>query len=1101
MTGTTGAPVFAGSEPSKMVVTNDHKTLYVYLAGAFGIRSFDLDTQTSGATFSIGQHSFLGSYTANDFEVAPDDPTVIAVARYYLGTSPPQGGAAIFQNGIQRPATGPDHSDGCHYLVFANSGSTMYCSNDYGIKTMTVNSNGIAVTNGVISAGAYSRLKIDNGIIYTSGGQMIAPSAGTLLGTFPNAASQAFVSDAAIGRAFYLVGGGAPNTWDLKAFDLNTFTEVGSLAVSGVLGAPTSLVRWGTNGLAFRTSQNQVFLIQTSLIPTNNPLPEPPPVPSPSPTPTPAPVLTFVRKISTPANDFVYNEPTGSMLLAVPGAGGPGLGNTITHVDPSSGQIQSSVFIGSEPNRLAQSSDGQVLYATLEGANSIRRYDIPNRTAGSQFTTTSAFFRPHDMEVQPGSPGVLVLAGGTNGVAVYDNGVQRSNTTKGGAYAIDSIEFSDDSNILYGYDYQSSGFELSKFVVDAGGVSGSLVGNNLLSGYSTNILFSGGLIYSTTGRVIEPVTKHTLGTYEGGGDVVAVDPISKRVFFIDDNVISVFDRDTFRKIGTAVVPGFSGISLKLARWGENGLAFLGAATQFDPARSVYLLQSTLVSPSASVPSGVQMSTPIYNVSEGTQTVGIAVIRTGDISAPSSISYATASGTATSGYDFVQRSGTLSFAAGEMTKYVAVPIINDGIFESNETFNVVLSNPGGNAQLVEPTTSTVYINDDDSRPYISASDLNVDEPAQAITSEVNVPIQLSNPSAQAISVNYATVSGSATSGNDFVPVSGTINFAPMETLKYVTVQIKGDAIFEGDETFNVNLSGATNAYIYINQAKVTIRNFRSRQPADFDGDGRTDVSFYRPSDGSWNLNRSSAGASVANWGNSTDIQTPGDFDGDGKTDTAVYRPSTGDWYILNSSDSSYTVTNWGNSTDKPVAADYDGDEKADIAVYRPSEGTWYIVRSSNGVGYSVNWGIDTDLPVPADYDGDGKADTAVFRPSDGTWYVIRSLGGGYGSQWGALGDKPVQADYDGDGKVDLAVFRPSDGNWYVYRSGDQQYDVVNWGAATDIPVPGDYDGDGRDDIAQYRESTGDWFVLQSTSGFLVTNWGTTGDKPIPAAYIP
>ena len=284
---------------------------------------------------------------------------------------------------------------------------------------------------------------------------------------------------------------------------------------------------------------------------------------------------------------------------------------------------------------------------------------------------------------------------------------------------------------------------------------------------------------------------------------------------------------------------------------------------------------------------------------------------------------------------------------------------------------------------------------------------------------------------------------------------------------------------------------------------TIGTTTSNPAADFDGDSKTDTSFYRPSDGNWYLNRSRDGAVTVQWGNATDIPAPADFDNDGKADIAVFRPSTGQWLILRSSDSGFVSANWGGAGDDPVPGDYDGDRKADIAVYRPSNGTWYVLKSTDNHDNSVQWGGAGDMEVHGDYDGDGKTDIAVYRPSNGNWFVLQSSGGGWYAPWGTPGDKPTPADFDGDNKDDMAVYRPSDGNWYIYRSGGNgSYDVINWGNSTDTPVPGDYDGDTKDDIAQFRSSTGQWFILKSGGGFDVTSWGgAIGDKPSPASYIP
>ena len=96
------------------------------------------------------------------------------------------------------------------------------------------------------------------------------------------------------------------------------------------------------------------------------------------------------------------------------------------------------------------------------------------------------------------------------------------------------------------------------------------------------------------------------------------------------------------------------------------------------------------------------------------------------------------------------------------------------------------------------------------------------------------------------------------------------------------------------------------------------------------------------------------------------QYPGDYDGDGKMDITVYRPATGIWYILKSSTAftGYAAYQWGGSTDTPVSGDYDGDGKSDVAVFRPATGLWYVLKSStNFTGYDAyQWGASTDVPV-------------------------------------------------------------------------------------------------------------------------------------------
>ena len=273
------------------------------------------------------------------------------------------------------------------------------------------------------------------------------------------------------------------------------------------------------------------------------------------------------------------------------------------------------------------------------------------------------------------------------------------------------------------------------------------------------------------------------------------------------------------------------------------------------------------------------------------------------------------------------------------------------------------------------------------------------------------------------------------------------------------------------------------------------NSRGNTRFDFDGDGKADVSVFRPESGIWYLLQSQSGFTGLQFGAAADRIVPADYDGDGRTDVAVYRSGT--WY-LNRSSAGFTGLGFGAATDIPQPADFDGDGKADLAVYRPSNGIWYVYNLTNNQVTAVQFGASEDKPVVADYDGDGKADYAVFRPSTGTWYLQRSQAGFTGIQFGDGTDKPVPADYDGDGRADVAVFRPSNGTWYQNRS-QLGFTGVQFGVSTDAPTPADYDGDGRADVAVFR--SGVWYLQRSTAGFTGVSFGAATDKAVPNSFIP
>ncbi len=318
----------------------------------------------------------------------------------------------------------------------------------------------------------------------------------------------------------------------------------------------------------------------------------------------------------------------------------------------------------------------------------------------------------------------------------------------------------------------------------------------------------------------------------------------------------------------------------------------------------------------------------------------------------------------------------------------------------------------------------------------------------------------------------------------------------EEVLCLAVDSEGRVLVGGGFTvIGANGSGATRAYV----ARLTDSNTLF----DYDGDGKADISVFRPSENKWYILQSSNSSLVERvFAVAGDIPTPADYDGDGKTDVAVYRPSSGDWWYLSSINNAQINVHWGQAGDIPRPSDFDGDGKTDFVVYRPSNNVWYRLGSS-GATSITEFGIAEDKPLIGDFDGDGKRDLSVFRPSTGDWWYAASGSGGQFVQthWGQTGDIPAPADYDGDGKTDPAVFRPSNGGWYILNSGNGSFTIKAFGIAGDKPVSSDYDGDGKADIAVFRPSTGIWYLLQTTAGSAAAQWGTATDIPTEGSYVP
>jgi hypothetical protein len=235
------------------------------------------------------------------------------------------------------------------------------------------------------------------------------------------------------------------------------------------------------------------------------------------------------------------------------------------------------------------------------------------------------------------------------------------------------------------------------------------------------------------------------------------------------------------------------------------------------------------------------SASTYSASESAGKVRVVVNLNAVLAAPVSVQLDTvitggSSSDATSGADFTPKvAEVVNFSAGQVTQNIDITLIDDGLAESNETFQVILSNPSAQTAIGTPFSAIVTINES-AQPSVgfSTSAYTVTE-GNAGTTNAAITVNLSRAYANSttVTVDYALSApglnpatgdpNCATAGADYDSdtVTGTLTFVPTDTSETFNVVICGETLDELDETINLTLSNPSNASLGIGTAQLTI----------------------------------------------------------------------------------------------------------------------------------------------------------------------------------------------------------------------------------------------------------------------------------------
>jgi hypothetical protein len=326
--------------------------------------------------------------------------------------------------------------------------------------------------------------------------------------------------------------------------------------------------------------------------------------PPPPPDPVPLPGGSATGLVVTLANstDIVYDPVTDRIYAAVRSSAGTF--GTVVPINPATGALGNAIAVGVGPTKLALSDNGQYLYVAFDGESSVDRVNMATQAVDLTINLGNSQFNgpqfAEDIAVLPGNAGSFAVSLRNaccsprhEGVAIYDGASPRGTKTPGHTGS-NVIEFSASATTLYGHANESSEFGFRRMTVSAGGVSVNDVETSfdppeLFSGFGADIHFGDGFLFTTEGRMIDPIARTVARTFalpSMFGNLVVSEPSLNRAFYMTNDTIRAFDTGSGAQVGSAAVSGMTGTPSRLIRWGARGIAVRTTTGQ------IFMLQST-----------------------------------------------------------------------------------------------------------------------------------------------------------------------------------------------------------------------------------------------------------------------------------------------------------------------------------------------------------------------------------------------------------------------------------------------------------------------------------------------------------------------------
>ena len=191
--------------------------------------------------------------------VLPGSPHAVAVTAHTT--------FAVYDDGVMRPNTvAPGEYNFRYYMAVSDTNTLAYEGMPDGLRSIAIDSSGATASGFGLISSFDDQIHFDSGRLYTAGGEVVDPVAAVVVTNLPY--SGLVCPDSGAGKIFYLTTAGSTGT--LHAVNVSNFVEAGNVTIPNISGTASSLIRWGVDGLAFRTTGGQLFLIRTTFADDRN---------------------------------------------------------------------------------------------------------------------------------------------------------------------------------------------------------------------------------------------------------------------------------------------------------------------------------------------------------------------------------------------------------------------------------------------------------------------------------------------------------------------------------------------------------------------------------------------------------------------------------------------------------------------------------------------------------------------------------------------------------------------------------------------------------------------------------------------------------------